>query len=549
MVVGWKHIWVVAVLHAISCGGSGPQAADLRDLASGGGDSTVARGDTPAVFDDTVQVELSTTSADLDQEIRDGLAAEGVEVSGDLGGVPGCPLAANSSTTVVLHDGGPVSVAGTWSLGSGGTVVAVNVTGSSVYWNGEELAGAGCGAISGCADGLLLRLGESFDLQWVRRVGGPGTDRLRAVVELEDGRIAVVGETDSPVVTHGEKTLPSRGQLDGLVLLFEADGSPAWGGRTGGIGDDGWNVVASAGEGALYVGGWFESPEVQFGNAVHESMDDNCILMDCGDLLLARLAKTGEITWSRSFGGTQGERFGYLGVAGSELVAGGSFGSWSLGFAQSVLTLKETICGPMFGCSDLFLARFSSAGEALWAQGYGGDLLDVLLAGTVAPNGGQFLVGEFSSSGIDFGGGTLVNNGGHRSFVAAMEAAGGHRWSLGVDAPVGAVAVGDKEVYVAGVRSAFHEGWGDCLPPVGRQRVTVAGLDLVNGAPLAVGAMAESGDGLTVRSLSSSAGGLVISGGVDGTLKTAQGDFNAGGSAAVFLQNIVLPLTPSDDVW
>ncbi len=392
--------------------------------------------------------------------------------------VDGCeqsPGALLDGWRILASDGGVV-LAALVARPGGGYLVAANSDGQSLSWNGEELVEAACPAPTGCGDALLLWLDDQLQVEGLIRVHGSGVDRVSAVAVDPDGQVLVAGTTDSQQLELGGVSYPSAGQLDGFVLALGADREVLWAYRSGGTLDDGWNAIATDGAGGAIVGGWFESPFIDLGDDSFVSQDDNCILLDCGDLLLARIDATGALTWANTFGGNQGERIAGLHSGDGVFSVVGSFGSWGLDLGGELIFMQETICGPMFGCSDLFAAGYSLAGDHLWSKGFGGDLLDTTLSGAPAPAGGTLFVGEFSSSSLDVGGGPMVNNGDHESFVARIDQQGGYLWSLQADAFLQVAAAGPQDsAFVLGELAPYQIGFAECPAPAGTGSQFLAG--------------------------------------------------------------------------
>ena len=403
-------------------------------------------------------------SFDLGVETSSDLAGDGISELADVGCEP--VNAAAVDLQRVLAGDGSVTLAALVARPGGGYIIAANTDASTLTWDGQGLAGTDCPGPNGCSDALVVWLDELLQVEATRRLGGEGTERLLALAMDEDGRVLAAGTTDSPQLVLGAFVLPGAGQQDGFAVAFDPAGEVIWARRSGGSLDDAWNAIAPDGLGGAVVGGWFESASLELGGSTLNGQDDNCILLECGDLMLAGIGGSGEVLWARAMGGNQGERFVSLHAGAGAFNAVGSFGSWGLDLGGDVIPMQETICGPMFGCSDIFAGSYSATGEHVWSKGFGGDLLDVALAGAPAPDGGLLLVGEFSSSSLDLGGGLLVNSGDHESFVARFNAQGTHQWSLQADAflQVAASGPGDKTI-VMGLQTPYQTGFADCLSP------------------------------------------------------------------------------------
>jgi hypothetical protein len=124
----------------------------------------------------------------------------------------------------------------------------------------------------------------------------------------------------------------------------------------------------------------------------------------------------------------------------------GSESAWSIGYAVATDTEGNIIVvgsfrgtvdlggGPLVSnnsYADMFIAKFSPAGEHLWSRCAGGSLIDEAIGVAVDGNNNVVVTGTFSSQ-ADFGGGPLTYAGGGSDiFVAKYSPSGEHIWSEG----------------------------------------------------------------------------------------------------------------------
>lgn len=111
--------------------------------------------------------------------------------------------------------------------------------------------------------------------------------------------------------------------------------------------------------------------------------------------------------------------------AAGNIIITGAFQSESLTFGSITL---DNINAPN---QDLFLAKFNSAGEVVWAIRAGGTQADYGLSLAMDPSGNIYLGGYFKSTSITFGGITLSNPGTPYGdpFVAKFDSDGNTLWA------------------------------------------------------------------------------------------------------------------------
>ena len=134
-------------------------------------------------------------------------------------------------------------------------------------------------------------------------------------------------------------------------------------------------------------------------------------------------------TWAHSVGGASIDRA--LGVAndhqGNVYVAG-DFWSSSIAFDSITITNASP------GMPDIFLARYDSSGNLVWAQGFGGADVDVCWGVAVDLQGNVIIVGQFVSSSLTFGSSTLTCAGQTDIFIVKLSSTGNVLWAKSVGA-------------------------------------------------------------------------------------------------------------------
>ena len=131
-------------------------------------------------------------------------------------------------------------------------------------------------------------------------------------------------------------------------------------------------------------------------------------------------AAPGDHLWSKRFGDTGFQYGNSVAVDGSgnSFVTGQFAGSAD--FGGGALTSA--------GSDDIFLAKFDAAGNHLWSKRFGDSSLQAAFSVAVDSSGNASSPGRFNGS-MDFGGGPLPSSGLSDIFIAKFNSAGGHVWS------------------------------------------------------------------------------------------------------------------------
>jgi hypothetical protein len=314
----------------------------------------------------------------------------------------------------------------------------------------------------GDSDAFLAKYSQQGQLQWVNQFGGAGTDAADSVAVDKTGKVYVSGayggqsKFDSITLTNVggfvAKVDPattnvlwatgaalewfaiavdtnSNAYVVGQPLPFQIAGNKAaepialakynssgarqWytnslgGFNTGGHG----NGIAVDSAGNVYITGFFREV-IQFGPfSLTNAASANNV---CDEIFIAKFNTAGFPQWARRGGGEGNDQGLAIGVDGAEnvIVTGYCDNTISLNGGTS---MQFDIGGFVFpgapggGIGNMFLAKFTSLGDGIWAKKLSGTSRGSGLA--VLPSGDFYAAGYFDSSPMDFGGVTLAKDG------------------------------------------------------------------------------------------------------------------------------------------
>ncbi len=185
----------------------------------------------------------------------------------------------------------------------------------------------------------------------------------------------------------------------------------------GGGGNEGGSALATDASGNTYLTGAFTSTSLTFGNTV---------LLNAGgtDFFLAKFNPAGEVLWAVS-AGSSGDEGGYAidcDGNGNVYVCGSYTGS-QLAFGNTTLTNA--------GMSDIFLVKYTSAGNVDWAKTYGSAMDEEAFGLDYSPAGFLVITGYFSGASLSFGNNTINNAQASTNdiFLARLNQNGNAQWA------------------------------------------------------------------------------------------------------------------------
>lgn len=246
---------------------------------------------------------------------------------------------------------------------------------------------------------------------WSVHFGGKGEDVANAVAFDPAGNIVVVGLfTDE--MTVGEELLTGMGSDDAFMAKFSADGQPLWARKYGGNDSDTAYDVAVTSSGNILVTGSFKGSVPAAGEVFKSAGNE--------DIFLFMLNDKGDLEWSKQFGDRYRD-FGHrVAVDSRDHIVLLSTFAGKVDFGGSPLEPK--------GNQDLALVTFDANGEHIWSKRFG-SLFDELALGLAVDAAGDIIITGSYDNEITFGGDKLKSQGESDVFVAKFSSAGEHMWS------------------------------------------------------------------------------------------------------------------------
>ena len=390
---------------AIACGGdtksTGEPALPVDSGGSGSGDDSGGSGDDSG-GDDSGGDTGGDTGGDSGGDTGSGADGEWAVIGGIYGGqyVEGVAVAPTGDVVfggsfengIDLGDGGFAShgrddllvgvLAGgdgtlDWnvSTGDGGSDVVYDIAvapDGAVYatgWFEDDLEFPDATLTSkGDYDGFVARWSADGTFDWAVQLGGTDDDRMRAVA-ADDSGVCVAGFTANGITGLG-LPLSATSLLDGVVVCLSAAGTPEWGATFGFGGGTAPALAITLGPDAVVAGGYFTG-ELDLGAGRVASEGDR-------DGWVVQWARDGTAMTGLALGATGDQEVLGLAMTPSGPVAVGMWSGGALPWGDA--TTPQ-------GSADGFVLRLSSGLVPEGAHLVGGDGEDEALDVAVGPSG------------------------------------------------------------------------------------------------------------------------------------------------------------------
>jgi hypothetical protein len=271
----------------------------------------------------------------------------------------------------------------------------------------------------GLGDAFLAKYTPAGTLAWVRHLSTPGNDNAVDVAVDAAGNAYVVGTTSDPLNFGNGVVLPANGVAQGFVVRYSPQGTASWAVRCQGTSSIGGTAtsVALDGAGQVYVAGFYRGTLTVGTATLPTTFNVSAYLL--------QLSPAGVVQWLQpaySYSPSS------LGVVGQPQLAVGTGGETYLVAASEAAPEVNGTTYPSLGRSDGFIMRFTAQGTLQWTQQYGSPGDEGLSAATVDGAGNLYLSGYCTQT-MQFGAITLPTPGGRDAYLAKYSPAGVAQWA------------------------------------------------------------------------------------------------------------------------
>lgn len=280
------------------------------------------------------------------------------------------------------------------------------------YFSGSmTLAGTNLNTQGGL-DVCVAKFDNAGNALWARQAGGASTDAAYAVAADGTGNNVYVAGRFGGTATFGTNTLTSLGTQNLFLAKYDGAGNVLWARQASGTGYEFARRIVLDESGGVYLAGAFQHPITFNSNTINP--------VGSGDTLLAKYDSAGNFIWAKHSGdpGFYSEAYGLARDGVGNLFVTGYFDD-SITFGTTMLVSN--------GSHDLFVTKYDSSGNVLWARSGGGTGSDWGWAVATDKSGNSFVTGYFSGT-ATFSGTQLISSGSMDMYLAKFDPSGNLLW-------------------------------------------------------------------------------------------------------------------------
>jgi len=297
---------------------------------------------------------------------------------------------------------------------SEGIGISVDANGSNYvtgYFQGTVTFGKIKLTSFGGYDIFITKYDPAGNCLWTKQAGGSDFDCGKGISVDHDGNIYIIG-TFRGAASFGTVNLTGDGSDDIFIAKYDTYGNCLWAERAGGKNQDDCLGLSVDDNCSSYITGYFQDT-ASFGDVRLTSPGTR-------DIFIAKYDTHGNCIWAnQTGGGNQSMGLSISGDSGKNIYLTGSF-QGPAKFGTSQLNCS--------GKSDIFISKYDSGGNCIWAQRAGGNSLDAGYGIAADKNGNSYAAGLFEGP-AHFGTKQLTGFGQADIFLAKYDSAGNCLWA------------------------------------------------------------------------------------------------------------------------
>ncbi len=267
---------------------------------------------------------------------------------------------------------------------------------------------------TGNCDFILGKFDPQGNPVWVKQGGGTLTDRGYGVVTDLSGNVFVTGHYFG-TATFGTYTISSSGNLDAMTMKYDSSGTIQWLKEGKSISQVSTRGIARDPQGNIIITGYYGS------STVDSVRFDSVKITTNGqrDIFIVKYDGSGAVQWGRTAGSIKSSE------QGNDVATDAAGNIYATGVYYDTASFSGTTLYGALG--EAFAAKYTAAGQLVWAKGMGGAKSDDASGIAVDASGNVYVAGRFDSA-ATFGAQNIIGKGKLDAFLAKFDNNGNFQW-------------------------------------------------------------------------------------------------------------------------
>jgi len=266
-----------------------------------------------------------------------------------------------------------------YSVGVNNPQVAADAFGNLYMFGGYTSPSISFGIYTitnpGDANMFLVKYDSSGNVEWLRGIANnPGSENLaNAVVTDQSGNVYITGYCNDSALSFGTFILHKTAidsHLGMFLAKYDSSGNLIWAQTPGGNGTYPNTSLCVDNAGHIYV----------TGNSI-DTVIFGSITLNNASIYLTKYDSLGHVLWAKNASGQLGSVAITTDNSANIIIIGSTIAGTVVGDTLNFGTLIIPIVGDS-GYSHIFIAKYDSAGNVLWAKCAGGNNIDYVYAAT-----------------------------------------------------------------------------------------------------------------------------------------------------------------------
>jgi hypothetical protein len=291
---------------------------------------------------------------------------------------------------------------------------------TAVFWSQSYSDSDTLFTSGGTSDIFVAKYDSSGNLLWLSSHGGSGNDYSYKIKTDAFGGIYLTGAyASNPIYFYGTNTdsLPRNGTNDMFLASFDINGNVLWATHAGGTGSSYGYGLDIDSWGNTYVAGSFTGTDTFYTATGTFSLTT----VGSNDAFITKFDPNGNTMWAQQAGSVLTDQANNVAVSAGSCYITGNHGNSCTFYGTTNVVLGS------YGLSDIFLARYDTSGNIIWAKHAGGSSSD--FSNGICPDGnGNVFVGGYFQNTATFTGNlsalTVTSAGSGDMFVALYDSMG-----------------------------------------------------------------------------------------------------------------------------